>query len=1100
MDNEINVARSSDVDINFFKNPLFCSKLQSYLFDNYAVTAQISSQGDIDNDMEFPVEFVGDTIDIEHARDFIKELFRTVKTKVYNDETNDDKIISWSKNIHSDAAIIAIQKIFDNRNLFTVWEKTHIISGYYTVHYFSSNPIFEIQESSIDFVLNNTISYCEYLLADCVDEIKKIEFEHRDDNVKIQIRENVIYAPKYLTQKIQQLIKSLIVATTSITFRCIGNSCLFNTKKQLELEHVARKTNCQIDRIGIQTENELLKLPKARTTLTIQSTSKYIIEESNRFLSTLTMVKKLPISNGAIEICQGQISLVPAADVTIIAVSAMNNENFYLDIDLDKNILFIPWIEPSTTIESDLMNVHLEQSIKTFVSLSLAKILTVYSNDARRITISTSKWENYSNKKQLAEVFIHELKQQMELEHYCHCQWTILFVFNDQQFDLYDLFSQVILSMQNESPQYDQFYYPISTITIHLETSRKENVIKYRNIIDDYFRKHIISTIEINNVFDPQIWNQHMINVYYKYSLDQCVIPIISSDSERQKLELTGSIVNINKLEEKYALMSKIMKEKTSTNQQSIITKQFSWDISFDRYDILIMCCFEDESFSNCLATHLIDDGYLVCVNLISQQSPTDISQFDKTDLILIYFSQHSSKNEDFIAQIKLAKISEKIIISIVPQKIRLDQEKNWLEYMTIIDLYYELFQHEVQFELDEKFDLEYDKLLVQLLQYTKSDQINQTNSIANNDSIEEQQTFNEQNLQSSIIDEQRDKTNEIYEKRIETIRNREKIPIDELTHLIESLTLVIDYCTNYNSQLVETIDRGKEEEEQYYYQTKVHQHNESANLLVDEVETQHNLNDFALCARRWIDKASEGIATKGSIPPFSITGDINDALYSIFVADKIPWWTLGPNYPDFDHSPPNIYFHNLPVISDSWFTYQEVDDFFHTLINRDIQFHIETRKQRRIFEKFGRKTKLLHDSTFTTELKEGESAWNFTQDKLVLNEYKRMQTRNKTTKLSKNLTAWQRLVLKTVELSSDIDKGRIDLNSDLIQGRIGDELKTQEELQKLNELDDPKYSRWTIKKPRRCTHEFLQTKIQNTIEVRKLCNMSVNIFRSKII
>jgi hypothetical protein len=55
--------------------------------------------------------------------------------------------------------IAIIQKVFDKQKLFTIWEKTDILSGYYVVHYFSKTGIFSTSEDYINRTINDVISY-----------------------------------------------------------------------------------------------------------------------------------------------------------------------------------------------------------------------------------------------------------------------------------------------------------------------------------------------------------------------------------------------------------------------------------------------------------------------------------------------------------------------------------------------------------------------------------------------------------------------------------------------------------------------------------------------------------------------------------------------------------------------------------------------------------------------------------------------------------------------------------------------------------------------------------------------------------------------------
>ncbi len=128
--------------------------------------------------------------------------------------------------------------------------------------------------------------------------MRKIELDYKDDNVKIQIRENLIIAPHYLIIKMKQLIQSMICQTTTLIFRYIQNAFLLTEKDNLQLKVLAKNYNCEIDKIDTETKKELILLPNGKNV----STSKYIINESNQFYSSLSIPRILLISNNTIEI------------------------------------------------------------------------------------------------------------------------------------------------------------------------------------------------------------------------------------------------------------------------------------------------------------------------------------------------------------------------------------------------------------------------------------------------------------------------------------------------------------------------------------------------------------------------------------------------------------------------------------------------------------------------------------------------------------------------------------------------------------------------------------------------------------------------------
>ncbi|CAF3486533.1 unnamed protein product [Rotaria sp. Silwood1] len=889
--------KASNFNVKFFKNPLFCSSLQEYLWREYTVQCRISYEVEVDDEIGIPIELSGAKIAVKHARDHIKALFEMVQTKVYNNEITDKKVIYWSKKIYSDSAIDVIQKIFDNKGVFTVWEKTNILSGYYVIHYFSPSYTFHVSEKCIDSTINNEIAYAqdkvihnfnsiqtnfrkelnqfindkkkqqqqlqtlaiiyceyplqtelkisffgqksmrEYLLDNYVHQLKNIELEYKDDNVKIQIRENLFHAPQYLSSKIKQLINALVFQTATISFQCLENACTMTVNEHLKIEQIARKYNCQIDKINVQTNNELVKLPKTRITSTIKSTSTFIIDESNRFIASVQMLNRLSISTGGIEILKTKDLIIPPVNITIISTmtDAVKEQiepdcgNFYSETDSGRKVLFIPWTPPSIKLDSDETEIILEESIKEFVSICLTQIVTLCSTDMKIIAVSTAEWENYSNKKQLAEKIIHALKFQLETKEFSNRDWTILFIFDEKQSEMYDLFTQTILSLRAETNDYEQFYYPISTITIHLKTSRNYNIIKCQNAINDYLRKHMITTVELDDAFDSEIWNQHMINVYYKYCIEKFVFPriyLINEQSTRQQLDLIGSASAVNEMKQRHEFMSEIIKQKILVPMQTdkqIETMNFhqspqlTLDDVLNAYNILILSCPEDEILSNRLATRLIAEGYLVHTNYSNQLSLNARLYFEKTDLILVYFSRNYSKNEQCLALIKQAQVSEKKIISILSTQNQIEQDKNWLDSVTTTDLYYELFREESRFKLDEDFDLEYDKLLIELLHHTKPGIVGRMYSIQPIDENQEKQPEDasyQQDLQQQMTLNQRCQREEIYEKDIEKIKDRDKIPTDEVVKLIECLTLVIEDCRSDNLLGVE--DKQEIEEKPY--------------------------------------------------------------------------------------------------------------------------------------------------------------------------------------------------------------------------------------------------------------------------------------------
>lgn len=68
--------------------------------------------------------------------------------------------IYWSHHIFSSSAIEAIQQIMNNEEIFTVWEKTEMFSGYYRVLYFN-HELFRVSADNISHILYHEIDFAE---------------------------------------------------------------------------------------------------------------------------------------------------------------------------------------------------------------------------------------------------------------------------------------------------------------------------------------------------------------------------------------------------------------------------------------------------------------------------------------------------------------------------------------------------------------------------------------------------------------------------------------------------------------------------------------------------------------------------------------------------------------------------------------------------------------------------------------------------------------------------------------------------------------------------------------------------------------------------
>ncbi|UJR07650.1 hypothetical protein I4U23_011938 [Adineta vaga] len=1057
------------------------------------------------------------------------------------------EIMNWSTSIYSDSVLLILQKIFADRKKLTIWEKTNLLSGYFIVYYISGEHRFNLSEEFIYQMLNNEISYVEnivisnmdkcqsnfrraikefinnkkqqqeklqtmtiiyyqsvsqsemkisffglkyqvdiakkqlkllinkhqirtirieldskqreYLLDNCISQLKQIELDYKDDNVHIQIHSNLLTAPQYLIVKIKQLIQSLLFHTTTLTFRYIENGITLTEHDQLQLKTIGQNHNCQLDHIDTQTEKEIILLPKSKDT----PTSKYIMKKSEEFYTSLTPVWKLSVETNTIEL---RPASNPTSDITVISttediikenIDSIHRNGHFIS-ENGKNILVILWSP-------------LKDPIEKLISTSFNQIDVLCMDSIESIAFSTTNWEKIDDKRKLAEEMIKEMKDLLETEDFANRSWKISFSFNDEQNDLLKEFSEIIISLRLAKNGYEQFTYPITTTSLTLKTSSNSNIIKSENAINDYMKRSVLSTIEIYNPFDSKIWNQHMINVFYKYCLEKCVLPDIHLFNEQYHLYLIGSKSAVNHAKEKYKFMTEIERLKALIHipsSESVSKNKNSKTIS-STYNIILNGCSNDKDILEKLAKRFNDEGYRVLIDYCDiNPSNSKPKQHYNSDLIVICFSYHYSQDSSCMKAMLSIKKSEKKFIPFVLLEKALNERSNWIQMCSTETLFYESFEEEIRFKLEENFDLDYDKLFIELLHYTKPGVVDRIYAISDDVTSTEQreEDFSLKRTLSPFTQEQICKKEEIYREKIEHILERDAIPTDEVTNLIALLGIILG-------------DNGIEG-----YPVLVEDHQPQDDGYINRV--QDYLNSFLLRLQRWIEKASNGPVCKGNIPPFTVTGDFNDAIFPISLLDKTPWWETDLDLYDFDHSSTDFDKVSPELTIGSWSSYDEAQNYFQKLVNKDARF-----RDKQLNNKKSQVPSRKQHAYFKTNIKRGTIAWDITENRRVLKEYERRKNGGKRKKLNSKTRSSLNLLDRWVQLVSDLKEGRINMKSNEIRGTIGKELKTKDEIRKRIESDDPNNTQWSMERvpPRR--RKFIKLKIKNTIEWENFCEQS---------
>ncbi|CAF1314178.1 unnamed protein product [Rotaria sordida] len=987
-------------NIKFFYNPLFRKHIQEYLLNSHHIESKIQ----LLQTQDIFLTLTGEKKNVKTALQTIPNLFELIQMKVFNNKEIHQKIIYWSQQITSDLIIPVIQQIMDQQKIFTIWEKTTLFYGYFKVIYFIHES-FKVSENEITEILNNQIEYIEniempkeitkqflndidqfiaskqnselaiihckypyksnikislfgqrklvknakkqlqsiihkhtiktvqmkidtnqheYLLDNCIEQLDDIENEYKNDNVKIRIRLKEFSSPQYLLETIEKKIQKLLPHRIVCQYEQIGNSILLTDYDYRQLNRLVYVNYGRIDQIETKTIMKVYSIPKASSTTSNISNS--LIQQSNEFFSSLSM-RKISVLNGSIEIyLTNQSSSIPR-DITIISSQAgateehidVMSDNGYLEMKTGRKFLFHRWT-PTIATNDERENQKLKKSIEKFISSALQGITACYTS-AETIVFQTNEWENIGLQLQqqqlLANCLINEVKQYIITR---KLHWRILFIFNNQQMNLYKEFYEIFIKLQTNQDGFAQFVSPVSIIQITLTTSSNLDQIKCENEVNKYIQKYILVDKNLTNEIDIIQWDQNMINAFYKYCLTKLVLPKIELIKNLQ-IHLIGSIRQVEKAIEKYKLMSDILKQKSSLRIPPPVTPRkttHSNSLNRIRYNIYFSYCQNDQTFCNRIKNYLVSESYSIYE---TSTNTTSLQSFmDKSDVILIAFSENYSNNKQSIAELNYAKSINKLLIPFV---IRNNTEDSyWLSSLTVNELFYDLFDCEIDLEFYDDFDLEYDKLLCKLLRYTKPGitgitypETHKLPQIIRNDEDYEVEAFGRISVAlQKLTPEQHAERKEDYQLRLTEKMAREKIPDDEIEELVEVLQVVIN---DSESVLQELND-----------DTKL---NTNENDTKNEIHRDWKLGTIRDCinrAQRWLSKSSNMI--QGNITPFTPTGDINDAIFIIHYSSNDP--TYMQNSKPFDHSSPAKYFSTLNSYMGSGFNMEQAHEYCHRL------------------------------------------------------------------------------------------------------------------------------------------------------------------------
>ncbi|CAF4945453.1 unnamed protein product, partial [Rotaria sp. Silwood1] len=528
--------------------------------------------------------------------------------------------------------------------------------------------------------------------------LQKLERWYQDYGVQLRLESHEFSAPQHLKEDIESNIEEILSeSSTAKTFQTIELFKDIAIKEEQYLNNIAERCRCYI-KTELKHNCQSYLVPTA--SITKKQVSKSIIEQSKLFCSSTNVFKRMTVANGSIELRTGDIAL-QNVDTIIISTTynglkegvierlgEIDNEITHLEIDGTmyteinggklncKRVLFSNWL-PTLLISNDGV---LRLSIQTFVSKCIQ--YTIQHQNTKSIAFAVP--DTCTNESILAEEMITEVKRQLATN---QLELKISFVCLPEQEPLYEQFSNLFPTTE------DAFIYFDHPSTIKLTCP--------------------------NDIF--QFWDQHTINSFFKYCKDRWVLPKLTE--EKIEIELSGSPHGIAAIKKKFHLLSELIKRTTNhtltmERPSSAVSFSVRSDISktgiamAKLYNIVISYSQKDQRKCRRLINRLTEEGFSISTDLNSADKQSDLySQMEKSDCIILCISENYYNNLSCIQEAKHAFQTDKKVFLVKIENIPL---LGWDNDLFEGKLFFQSFGSE------NYFDLEYGRLLLELLRYTK--------------------------------------------------------------------------------------------------------------------------------------------------------------------------------------------------------------------------------------------------------------------------------------------------------------------------------------------------------------------------------------------
>lgn len=162
-----------EIQIEFFKNPKFIPYLINYIKqETFSIQIEIKQANSNDEELltDYTIKFIGRKKQNRVVRNFIKNLFRSIKSKIYHQ----NYVKTWLFNTTSN---FIIQNILDDRiHLFTVCQWNRLNNKILEVYYFDDEKFNSFQNPiEIDDIIHNHILQ-QHILVSTNKSTQIIEF------------------------------------------------------------------------------------------------------------------------------------------------------------------------------------------------------------------------------------------------------------------------------------------------------------------------------------------------------------------------------------------------------------------------------------------------------------------------------------------------------------------------------------------------------------------------------------------------------------------------------------------------------------------------------------------------------------------------------------------------------------------------------------------------------------------------------------------------------------------------------------------------------------------------------------------------------------